>query len=272
MPELPEVETVARSLRAHLVGQLCERVEHVRADMLDVPLSQLRRGLEGQEVLSVERCGKFVVIATQDGHFIVHLGMSGRLVYVADTSLVPPTHTHAIIRLGGGDRLFFVDPRCFGRLMWGQGSLSDAAQALGLGPDALSQPPTDAWWWEWRRGTSRPLKAFLLDQRRIAGIGNIYADEICHAARVSPHRRVHRLTREQCARLALAAPEILASAVARGGTTLRDYRDVDGKFGSYGEHLAVYGRAGQPCHTCARPLHSARLAGRTTVWCGICQE
>lgn len=272
MPELPEVETVRRSLADRLVGRAVAEVVVRRADFV----TGEPRSLVGARVERLDRRGKELAVLTAGGPVaLVHLGMSGRVLWqpgvpAGPPGWVPEKHDHAAWWLDDGSRVVFNDPRRFGGL-WVFGSFAelDADRWARLGPDALTIGAGELW--RRLRGTSRAVKAALLDQRVLAGVGNIYADEALWLSGISPRRPARRLGPEGAARLALALREVLAGAVDAGGSTLRDFADAMGRAGSYRGSHAVYGRSGLPCQRCGAPLASTLLAQRTTVWCRACQ-
>ncbi len=237
--------------------------------------------LEGSTIGALRRRGKQLAILADDTNgpvLVVQLGMSGQLLVPKNLpddkprrgQPTPfPTHVHAVWRLDDGSRLLFRDPRRFGglRALPNQVALDELWQPLG--PDALSVTADGLH--EALSGTRRLVKAALLDQSLVAGVGNIYADEALFAAGISPRRRADTLTPAETARLAAALREVLDHAVAHGGSTLRDYVTPGGDAGSYQARHLVYGHAGEPCPRCGGTLTSATLAGRTTVWCPTCQ-
>lgn len=283
MPELPEVETVRRSLERVILGATVERVALHRPDVVTGDASP-EGLLAGGRIASLARHGKHMAIVADDGRALeVHLGMSGAVTCAparGGADLGPweaAEHVHAawLVRTPGGGLLSmrFRDPRRFGGL-WTFAS-EEALRARRwsrLGPDALSIDARDLA--ARLKNTRRTLKAALLDQTLIAGIGNIYADESMFAAGLSPVRLSHRLRHEEVARLREAMVAILGRAVAAGGSTLRDggYADSAGAAGAFQVDHAVYGRRGQPCRRCAGRLRSAMVGGRTTVWCSRCQS
>lgn len=273
MPELPEVETVRASLQPHVVGRRIAAVELRRRSVLKTPgaaeVLPTALLLQGR-IKSLARHGKQLALITHDGRTLcVHLGMSGRLIWRPGVGTADP-HTHAIWTLDDASRVLFVDPRRFGGL-WAYPSFValQAARWHSLGPDALHADPaalTIA-----LRQSQRAIKAALLDQSILAGVGNIYADEALFRAGIAPRRRADRLTVREIVALATAVREVLAQAVAARGSTLRDYRDADGTRGLAQALHSVYGRAGKPCVVCGRTLRSGLVAQRTTVWCSHCQ-
>jgi formamidopyrimidine-DNA glycosylase len=274
VPELPEVETVARDLRGAVTGR---RIEHVTVDRPDVVKypdgRMLPQLLTGQTFQTVDRRGKYLLLGLDSGdELMVHLGMTGHLL-VSDADAPIAKHTHIRAALDDGRELRFDDARRFGRVAYGsREALSEARvlPRLGVEPlsDAFSQDRLDAV----LRKTTRTVKAALLDQKGVAGLGNIYIDEACFLAGVRPTRRCHRLTRKERAALLDAIRHVLTAAVANRGSSVDDYRDVWNARGSNQERLQVYGRGGQPCFTCGRPLSHTVTAGRTTVYCAKCQR
>ncbi len=274
MPELPEVETVRRSLQAVLPDQPVVGVRVLRRDVVrprEPSRLPAKRLLKGLSIQRIDRHGKQLAIIAHDGSaVVVHLGMSGRLLLVEPGVRTPaPAHTHVEWRFGDDRRLRFVDPRRFGGL-WAIRTPSQlASEHFGrLGPDALTVSTGGLR--EILGRTDRPLKALLLDQARLAGVGNIYADEALFDARLHPLTPATRAT-PHAERLARAIRETLATAVRAGGSTLRDYRHPDGQAGRAQRAHRVYGRAGLPCVVCESTLERGLVAQRTTVWCPVCQ-
>jgi formamidopyrimidine-DNA glycosylase len=274
VPELPEVETVARDLRGAVTGRRIERVTVDRPDVVRHPDGRMLPALlTGQTFEAVERRGKYLLLGLDSGdELMVHLGMTGHLL-VCDADAPVAKHTHIRAALDDGHELRFDDARRFGRVAYGsREALSDARvlPRLGVEPlsDAFSQDRLDAV----LRTTTRTVKAALLDQKGVAGLGNIYIDEACFLAGVRPTRRCHRLTRRDRAALLDAIRRVLTAAVANRGSSVDDYRDAWNNPGSNQERLQVYGRGGRPCFTCGRVLHQTVTAGRTTVYCAKCQR
>jgi formamidopyrimidine-DNA glycosylase len=225
--------------------------------------------LEGATIDRIDRRGKLLAIIASDGRAMgVHLGMSGQVFWAPPGGRLPTDHVHATWRLDDRSRLVFRDPRRFGGL-WLAESRDELPPWRGLGPDALTLPPDDL------AGllakAKRPIKAALLDQSLLAGVGNIYADEALHRAGIHPAEIACEISTPRALRLGAALGEVLGLAVRAGGSTLRDYRAADGQAGAFQLQHAVYGRGGQPCLTCGATLDSGMLAQRTTVWCPNCQ-
>jgi formamidopyrimidine-DNA glycosylase len=283
MPELPEVETVRRGIAAHVVGRTVSRVEVGRERTVRrMGREALIHGLSGATILSAQRRGKYLLCPLDSGEVLmIHLRMSGR-VLIAEPSAPRPPHTHVVAHLAAlGDappiELWFVDPRTFGEvLVFDPAHAAQQVPELArLGPDPLVDEFTPDILVRQLLGKRGALKAALLDQSVVAGIGNISADEILHRAGLRPRREPHRLSRRTIERLYGAIVEVLAAAVASGGSTLDDtqYVDVDGTTGSYQHEHRVYGRAGDTCFTCGRARISRTVvAGRTTCYCAVCQR
>jgi formamidopyrimidine-DNA glycosylase len=272
VPELPEVEMVARTLRRRLVGERVTQVE-VSGKPLRRPIDApaLRRALVGAEVRAVERFGKYLLIQATSGFTVVgHLGMSGRLLF-AEGPLQP--HTHARFALASGGELRFVDPRRFGVLaVYAAGRARTSPELAALGVDPLDAAFTPAYLAAQLAATRREVKAFLLDQSRIAGLGNIYAAEALFRAGIAPRRRACRLRPQGVAALHAAVREVLAAGIRNRGTSFSDYVDADGREGENQHALWVYGREGQPCRTCGTRIRRLVQGARSTFHCPRCQR
>ena len=270
MPELPEVETTRLGLAPHLEGRRVTAVTLRRPDLRWPIPPEIRKRLPGQRIEAVRRRAKYLLLDTAAGSALLHLGMSGSLRVLPATT--PPTlHDHVDLGLDSGRVLRFNDPRRFGCLLWQPpGTTHDLLRDLG--PEPLSEAFDGDYLFARSRGRSAPVKTFLMDQRIVVGVGNIYAAEALFAAGISPLRAAGRVSRERYRLLADAAKRILAHAIDRGGTTLRDFIAPDGAPGYFELELLAYGRGGEPCPTCRRPLKEAAIGQRTTVWCGHCQR
>lgn len=273
MPELPEVETVRRILAAHTPGCRIESVTGASVMMRrPLDITALQQVLPGRTLMEPRRRGKFLLLDTEPaGSLLVHLGMSGRLMLQSQSEARLP-HTHLTLRLEDGRELRLVDPRRFGLVTWLEpgAELEDPSLAtLGIEPleGSLREKLPGL-----VRGRQAPIKALLLDQRLVAGIGNIYANEALWRAGVLPTRTGSRISRARIERLAVAVEEVLTEAVAQGGTTIRDFATPEGNFGYFQVRLAVYGRSGEPCPRCGTSLRGAMIGQRATVWCPSCQR
>lgn len=278
MPELPEVETVASDLRSHLIGRTITGCDiRFPAIVRHPDPARFAATITGRRIEAVTRRGKYILHrldgpAEDQEVLVVHLGMTGQWRCVAP-STAEPDHLHAIICLDDGRQLRYRDVRRFGRLLLGRERELIAARKLPrMGPEPLDPTFVAASLYRCLRARRAPLKAVLLDQTFVAGIGNIYADESCFRARVRPDRPANSLSRRAAGRLHAALGELLREAIANRGSSVADYRDAWGEMGAEQALLQVYGRGGQPCVRCGRPLSVVRLAGRTTVFCRRCQR
>jgi formamidopyrimidine-DNA glycosylase len=285
MPELPEVETTRRGLAPHVEGRQVMAVTLRRPDLRWPIPPEVSALLPGQRIEAVRRRAKYLLLDTAAGSALLHLGMSGSLrVLPAQTPVGTHDHVDLAFDGTGGERgrvLRFTDPRRFGSLLW-QPPGTTHALLRGLGPEPLPQgsdgPASGGavfsgdYLFARSRGRKAPVKAFLMDQRVVVGVGNIYAAEALFAAGISPLRAAGRVSRERYRLLADAVQAILAHAIERGGTTLRDFITPDGAPGYFEQELSAYGRGGAPCPNCGRPLKQAWIGQRATVWCGHCQR
>lgn len=242
-----------------------------RRDSLRWPIpADLHDLLAGQPVLDVRRRAKYLLIDVPGGSVILHLGMSGSLrVLPGDTPL--RTHDHLDICLDDGHVLRLNDPRRFGAVLWQPAGTTHPLLA-GLGPEPLSDAFDGDYLFARSRGRKAPVKAFVMDQAIVVGVGNIYAAESLYLAGISPLRAAGSISRDRYRRLAGHIKDVLAYSIERGGTTLRDFISPDGLPGYFEQELLVYGREGQPCKGCGRALRHATIAQRATVWCGHCQR
>lgn len=273
MPELPEVEITRRHLEEVMLGRVLDEVTvgHIRTTRHNASPEEVVTRLVGRRVTAVDRIGKFLALRLDDGQTMVaHLGMSGRWS-VNGGQDVP--HTHFVARLDDGTVVKFIDPRTFGFVaVYDEDDL--ATSGLGrLGPDAWVDPPDAGQLAERFAGRTAPIKALLLDQGPIAGLGNIYADEALHLAGIHPLTPGRELTIEDVERLLEAVRTVLEDAIANGGTTLGDltYLLPDGRSGDNMTRLRVYGRADEPCLVCGSPIERIVIRARSTHFCPQCQ-
>jgi formamidopyrimidine-DNA glycosylase len=271
MPELPEVETIRRHLAPHIEGRVLTELD-IEDPRWCEPLapSELRDAVEGRKVERLGRRGKYLVWELEDEAFLLmHLRMTGTLLYDP-----PPDTPYERVRwvLDDGHELRFCDPRRFGTGELALGAPArDAFFAARLGLEPLDGELTGEALWRMARGRRAPVKAFLLDQRRIAGVGNIYADEALFRARIHPLRPAGSLKRDQLDALAIAVREALQAGLAAGGATIDDFRHVDGVRGAFQNEFLVHLRRGEPCPRCATPVVKFVAAGRGTYACERCQ-
>lgn len=273
MPELPEVETVRRGVHEVAVGRQIGAVRVTGARTVRRSSAQLvSLGSSGKTIIDTGRHGKwFWLTLHDDARVLIHLRMSGQLLWSPDSSVPSPKHTHVAFPLGDSGELRFVDPRTFGEVLVVPPD-QDVMTVIHQGPDALDI--SAAALAGVLRGRQRALKAILLDQKALAGIGNIYADEICHSARIRPLKVAASLSRPAVGRLHDAIQTVLSAAVDARGSSLADaqYVDLFGVTGSYQHNHRVHARQHQPCTTCGTPITRVPWSGRSTYFCASCQR
>jgi formamidopyrimidine-DNA glycosylase len=281
MPELPEVETVARGVDKRVRGDRIVQVWFAHHPQpFKTPPTRQAKGLTGRLILSVHRTGKHIVfelgeadekkkqgVSPASAQWIVHLGMTGRLLVTEPESPLAP-HTHARLQLASGRELRFVDPRRFGRLEFRDLARAEAFQAAGAEPLTITAPEFTALFHSRRL----PIKAALLNQELLSGVGNIYADESLFAAGIRPRRRAYRLTSVELERLWESLRQVLKAAIRLGGSSVSDYVGADGEKGFFQLEHCVYQRTGQPCRRCQTPIERVLVAGRGTHFCPQCQR
>lgn len=270
MPELPEVETTRRGIEPELAGRRVLGMV-VRERRLRWPISRsFEQHVRDATVRAVERRAKYILLRFDGGTAILHLGMSGSL-RVLPTGASPLTHDHWDMVLDNGRMLRFHDPRRFGSLHWTAADPARHPLLQHLAPEPLG-PAFDAdYLFRVTRGRRVAIKLLMMNSRVVVGVGNIYASEALFRARIRPKRAAGRLTRAQAAALVVSIREVLAEAIAIGGTTLRDYVNADGLPGYFRQKLAVYERVGEPCRSCATPIRQVLQGQRSTYFCPACQ-
>ena len=274
MPELPEVETIRARLEPLLVGRRFERVR-ILDERLTRPLkpAQVASTLRGERVASVGRRGKYLIVRFESGRsLLMHLRMTGTLLHGRNGALPDDPYRRAVVNIENESVVAYRDVRRFGTwLVLGPGDL-EPYLASRIGPEPFSRSFTARALAERLAGRRAPIKAALLDQRTIAGMGNIYADEALWQARVHPLRPAGSLSPHEARALHRAVRASLRAGIERQGATLRDYRTPQGESGRMQEKFRVYGRAGEPCRRCRTPIEKTRLGGRGTWFCPHCQK
>jgi formamidopyrimidine-DNA glycosylase len=280
VPELPEAETIVRGIRPAAVGRRIEDVEVVHADVLLAPAARLRRGLVGRRITGVARRAKNVLLELDDGSVVwINLGMTGGVLPLRrPRSARPPrarygeaaTHPAVVLRLERALDLVFDDSRRFGTVQHLDAAASEARSAT-FGPEPLGAQFTPEGLWGALRASRSPIRSWLLDQRKVAGVGNIYASEALFLARIHPARRARTIRRDEAAALHRTIREVLAASIRAGGTTIRDYRNADGGEGEYVRELRVYDREGSPCPRCSTAIQRLVLSNRSAFFCPACQ-
>ncbi|MDZ7291658.1 MAG: bifunctional DNA-formamidopyrimidine glycosylase/DNA-(apurinic or apyrimidinic site) lyase [candidate division KSB1 bacterium] len=274
MPELPEVETIRRGLERVLIGKTVQQIR-IRETRLRQPVNarKLRKWIAGQRVRALHRRAKYLLFEMENGaHLVLHLGMSGRVLFCEKTRPLQK-HDHIRFLFSNGHELRFCDPRRFGMVdVVLPGKLKDYIHFLNLGIEPLSPECTAAYLQEAAQGLSRPIKNFLMDATIVAGVGNIYANEALFRAGIHPQKPCGRLRFRHWQSLMHAVRETLTLAIAAGGTTLNDFHNSDGEIGYFQQHLMVYGREGEPCHMCGSKIRRFVQTNRSSFYCPRCQK
>ena len=273
MPELPEVETVCRSLRPHLVGRTIRRVL-VLEPRLRVPVNAKKlSSLAGKRIEAITRVAKYILFhLSDDAVWLFHLGMSGKLICVAP-NIARQKHDHIIVDLDNGAELRYHDPRRFGlSLVAKKAGLHELPQLRHVGIDPFDPALNAEYLFRFTRASERRMRDLLLDQQIIAGLGNIYANEILSLAGIKPTTRAHRLSRKQVGTIAATVPQLLSDAIRWCGTSFSDYRDADDKSGEFQNHLRVYDRVGEKCRVCPSVIKRVPIGNRSAFYCPTCQK
>ena len=288
MPELPEVESLRRILARSAAGLTIVAAKVLEPRLRRKVSPDFEASIAGRRIEALARRAKYLILELGGGDaLLVHLGMSGSLTHRPGNSGPPaggpafadddesraPAHDHLEFRLDDGSRMVYNDPRRFGLLkLVPAGTLDSTVELSGLGPEPLSRAFNAAYLALKARGRRVAIKNLLMDQRIVAGIGNIYAAEILFRAAVRPTRRSGRLSRAEIGRVAAATPSVLREAIGKRGTTFRSYRDSRGQPGGFSSRLRVYGREGEPCYTCSTPIRNVIVGQRASFFCPRCQK
>jgi len=271
MPELPEVETTRRGIEPHLRGQTIQKLI-VRQASLRWPVpATLARTIRHAHIERVSRRAKYLLIDTNRGTLIIHLGMSGSLRIVRDQT-PPGPHDHIDLLMDNDLLLRYTDPRRFGAWLWTKNDIGAHPLLCKLGPEPLGDEFNMDYFFNRSRDRRLAIKSFLMDSHSVAGVGNIYASEALFRAGIHPARAAGRISRQRYARLVAAVKQVLTEAIRQGGTTLRDFSNSEGKPGYFQQSLNVYGRSGQPCPVCTTPIRETRTGQRSTFYCPRCQR
>jgi formamidopyrimidine-DNA glycosylase len=271
MPELPEVETIIAGIKGHVLNNSITDVI-VREFKLRWPVPQnLQKNLQNTFFSAITRRGKYFLLSTELGTLILHLGMSGRLILLPSSHKYG-YHEHVIINFANDKSLCFFDPRKFGAVLWADGNPYEHSLLVDLGVEPLSEEFTGEYLYQKIQKRKVPIKQFLMDSKIVVGIGNIYATEVLFLSKINPLRLAKDVLEAECNVLVPIIKSVLKMAIAKGGTTIRDYVQGDGKSGNFQNYLKAYGRAGKPCVNCKTPLKEIRLGERSTVYCACCQS
>lgn len=268
MPELPEVEVSRMGITPHLVGQTV-RTMTFRTPKLrwDIP-AELKQ-MEGQVITAISRRAKYLLIETASGSAIVHLGMSGSL-RILDGEFPPGKHDHVDLTLTNGKVLRYNDPRRFGAWLWCPAG--ESHDVLGhMGPEPLTEAFSADYLQDKARNKRVAVKSFIMDNKIVVGVGNIYANESLFSSGIHPLRPAHTLSGAEWQSLVADIKAVLTTAIAQGGTTLKDFAQADGKPGYFAQELQVYGKKGQPCPRCSAPIAELKIGQRNSFYCPQCQ-
>ncbi|WP_088331088.1 bifunctional DNA-formamidopyrimidine glycosylase/DNA-(apurinic or apyrimidinic site) lyase [Lacimicrobium sp. SS2-24] len=270
MPELPEVEVSRLGISPLMIGKRIKEIS-VRQPQLRWPVPAAVHQAEGHTIVDIRRRAKYLLLDTQAGSVIMHLGMSGKL-RVLPVSEPLQKHDHVLIVLDSHHSLRFNDPRRFGAVLWQEHGEPPLPMLARLGPEPLTPAFTGARLYEHSRGRKQAIKSFIMDNAVVVGVGNIYANEALFLAGIDPKRQAGRVSKSRYERLADAIKKVLSSAIEQGGTTLRDFAQADGKPGYFAQQLRIYGRAGEPCQICEKPVSTVVIGQRNSFYCRHCQR
>ncbi len=275
MPELPEVETIRRSLENKLKGLVINHVDVFLEKIIKEPtdINEFKNLIKGKKIEALSRRGKYLILKISDSYVLVmHLRMTGRLLYVAEYEDITK-HTHVIFYLNNGYHLRFIDIRQFGTIYLLEEKNLDTIKGLAsLGPEPLSDDFTVEVLKEKLKRKSKKIKQVLLDQDVVAGLGNIYADEVLFEAQILPNRAANSLNDEELNRLHTSIIKVIKEAICNRGTSFRDYVDGEGEKGEHQNHLKVYQRDSTPCSRCQCQIKKEKIAGRSSHYCPGCQH
>lgn len=271
MPELPEVETTRRGIEPHLNRQTIKAIV-IRQRALRWPVpKQLEQKARNQKIQSVDRRGKYLLLRLETGTVIIHLGMSGSL-RICTAATPVEKHDHVDFIFGNNKVLRLRDPRKFGAVLWTAGNPEKHKLLSSLGPEPLDDSFDGDYLFEHSRKRSASIKSLIMNSHIVVGVGNIYACESLFLAAINPKRKSGSLSLARCKKLAAAIKQVLAESITQGGTTLRDFIRENGKPGYFSQQLFVYGKAGEPCAKCGKPVKQIRQQQRSTFYCTHCQK
>lgn len=271
MPELPEVETTRKGIAPHIENnQISEVIIRNRSLRWPIP-THLNAKLKSRKIISVTRRGKYLLLNTEVGTLIIHLGMSGSLRIVPKTSVIEK-HDHFELQFKDGLCCRLRDPRRFGAVLWTNEDPLLHKLLVNLGPEPLGKSFNTDHLFEKSRKRKTTVKQFIMDSKIVVGVGNIYASESLFLAGINPKRIAGNISKERYQKLTLAIKKILTAAIKQGGTTLKDFTASDGKPGYFKQKLKVYDRKGEPCRKCKKPIKQIILGQRSTFYCADCQK
>lgn len=271
MPELPEVETTRKGIAPYVVGEVVKDII-IRERQLRWPIpTSLKRSLKNQLIRKLRRRAKYLLFYTDNGCMLLHLGMSGSLRVLQDKQ-APEKHDHVDIVFESGHALRFRDPRKFGSILWTTDDPMDHKLIHHLGPEPLSNEFETTYLYARSRKRTQAIKTFIMDSRIVVGVGNIYANEALFMAGINPAQKAGKVSKLRFEKLVVAIKQVLNSAIKKGGTTLRDFINGEGKPGYFRNELQVYDRKDEACNNCKTPIKMIRLGQRSTFYCSFCQR
>ena len=271
MPELPEVETTKKGIAPYVVGETVKDII-VRQRQLRWPIpATLKRSFKDQLIRKLRRRAKYLLFYTDNGCMILHLGMSGSLRVINDNT-PHEKHDHVDIVFESGYLLRFRDPRKFGSIHWTKDDPLDHKLINHLGPEPLSEEFNTDYLYDRSRKRSQAIKTFIMDSRIVVGVGNIYASEALFRAGIKPTQKTGKVSKARYEKLVNEIKNVLSESIEKGGTTLRDFLNGDGKPGYFSQELNVYNREGEPCNKCKKKIKMIRLGQRSTFYCSNCQN
>lgn len=270
MPELPEVEVCRLGITPHLLDKTVANLI-VRNRSLRWPVPEEAEHMIGQTITAISRRAKYLLLSTPVGTLLMHLGMSGTIRIVEQNTPLKK-HDHVDLVLNSGDVLRLNDPRRFGAVLWFTGDINNHELISHLGPEPLTDDFNEAYLLEKAKDKKVPIKTFLMNNKIVVGVGNIYANEALFQAQILPTTPAGKVSKAKLKKLVPIVKIVLAKAIEQGGTTLKDFTQSDGKPGYFAQELEVYGRAGKPCVHCKTLLTEIRIANRSTVFCSQCQR
>jgi len=271
LPELPEVETTRRGIEPHIENNKVSKVI-LRRKTLRWPITPaLSKDLPGETIQSVSRRGKYLLLVTQKGCLLIHLGMSGSL-RIVESSRAAAKHDHVDVVFANNKVLRYTDPRRFGCILWETEPIAAHPLLASLGPEPLEDNFHTDYLFKKSRSRNVAVKTFIMDSKVVVGVGNIYANESLFLAGISPKRSAGKISKPRYEKLVECIQQVLQRAIVVGGTTLKDFTGSDGEPGYFAQSLHVYGRRGEPCYGCNGTLKEIRQGQRSTVYCSQCQK
>lgn len=271
MPELPEVETICQGLKATLIGKKIKKVRFFRENLREPLPHELTKTLPSQTLIDIKRRAKYLLFYFEHSLLLCHLGMSGSF-YIKSANEPLKKHDHVEFVFNENFYLRYNDPRRFGLIITANTPIDENPKLNKLGPEPLSPTFNSDFAFKQTRTKQTAIKSWLMNNHYVVGVGNIYAQESLFLAEIHPNRPAKTLTNSQCQALVNAVKKILKQAIAKGGTTLKDFSHTDGKPGYFKQALKVYGRTGLPCFSCNQRLEKTIIAGRSTCYCPSCQN